>query len=982
MFDRRHLRALSVLVALLLSFPALAQQAGAQGGNSAPEDAQRYLDRAATARDTGTPEQELAVLQEGLSALGAESKSAYWIYLQLRQYYSDRGNQALALSVAEKQLRTTSSQGQEISVLAALTSLRSSLQDPAGAKEASDRMYQALAQARSSRAWARLGDLWQAIAAWASGNTQAHVGHVAEAEASFNACLSSMQKFLGPNPDAAVRQAFYVADCSTGLMAAYVQQGKLADAGAIAVQQRRFIESVAESQQRPQLLARVAPHYARIALEQGHDNKAREILDTALSQLLNAGAGEASLRVANLRLQLAQIEMLEGHWEKALEYHMIRRRGLQSAHGERGNNGVASPEFGYTLVRLGRAKEAVDMLAQITSAREKLFDATSIYRWEARAFYGVALAAAGERDAARKELSVAVPKLLELAHGERSSTDAGVLRTARLNWILDGYINLLSDYARSDQQAAGLDAVSEAFRMADIARGSSVQQALAASASRASIGDPALAELARREQDLQHEESALADAIGNLLSRGRIAEQDKIVAAMQATLAKLRTEHAQVQRDLQRRFPEYANLLEPRPLGIADIQKLLKPGEALLSIYTGSDRSLVWAVPAQGKVAFAVVPLNAEQIGERVARLRRTLDPGNVSIDNLPQFDFETAYELYQQLLAPVGAGWQAAHELIVVPHGRLGQLPFSVLTTQPWKNPASKIRYAAYADAPWLIKRMAISQLPAAISLTALRSRAAADRPQRAFIGFGDPVFAAAGADAASTTRGGGRRNLVITATEEKKNDIAGKIDFALLPALPDTAEEIQEVAKTLHAETARDLFLQRRASEHNVKTGDLAAYRVVMFATHGLVPGEMPGLYQPALALSNPALSGDGEDGMLTMEEILGLKLHADWVVLSACNTASSSGSGSEAVSGLGRAFFYAGAKALLVTNWPVETVSARLLTTNAFRRQTENIGTSRARAMQESELDLMKQSSGNEFSYAHPMFWAPYVVVGDGS
>ena len=117
-----------------------------------------------------------------------------------------------------------------------------------------------------------------------------------------------------------------------------------------------------------------------------------------------------------------------------------------------------------------------------------------------------------------------------------------------------------------------------------------------------------------------------------------------------------------------------------------------------------------------------------------------------------------------------------------------------------------------------------------------------------------------------------------------------------------------------------------------------------------------------------------------MLTMEEILGLKLRADWVVLSACNTASSSGNGSEAVSGLGRAFFYAGAKALLVTSWPVETVSARLLTTDAFRRQSESSSISRSRAMQESSLDLMKKTTSG-FSYAHPLFWAPYVVVGDG-
>ena len=105
----------------------------------------------------------------------------------------------------------------------------------------------------------------------------------------------------------------------------------------------------------------------------------------------------------------------------------------------------------------------------------------------------------------------------------------------------------------------------------------------------------------------------------------------------------------------------------------------------------------------------------------------------------------------------------------------------------------------------------------------------------------------------------------------------------------------------------------------------------------------------------------------------------------MLSACNTASADGQASEAVSGLGRAFFFAGAKALLVSHWPVETVSARLLTTELFKRQVANSKLGRAQAMREASLAVMQQSTkperGQPYSYAHPMFWAPFVVVGDG-
>ena len=118
-----------------------------------------------------------------------------------------------------------------------------------------------------------------------------------------------------------------------------------------------------------------------------------------------------------------------------------------------------------------------------------------------------------------------------------------------------------------------------------------------------------------------------------------------------------------------------------------------------------------------------------------------------------------------------------------------------------------------------------------------------------------------------------------------------------------------------------------------------------------------------------------------MLTMEEILNLKLNADWVVLSACNTAAAGGQSSESLSGLGRAFFYAGAKALLVTNWAVETESARMLTTETFRRQAAAPALSRAQALQQASLHVMKLSQGKEMSYAHPMFWAPYSLIGDG-
>jgi CHAT domain-containing protein len=210
---------------------------------------------------------------------------------------------------------------------------------------------------------------------------------------------------------------------------------------------------------------------------------------------------------------------------------------------------------------------------------------------------------------------------------------------------------------------------------------------------------------------------------------------------------------------------------------------------------------------------------------------------------------------------------------------------------------------------------------------------------------------------------------------------------ELALLPRLPDTQEEILEVAKALSADPAQDVFMQHAASVSKVMEADLSNRRVVMFATHGLVPGELDGLTQPALALSAPDVTGEARgDGLLTMEKILTLKLNADWVVLSACNTASGDGAGSEAVSGLGRAFFYAGARALLVSNWPVDSEASRLLMTDLFQRQQVRPGLHKASYLREAMQEMIQTTTAKDpqgqikYAYAHPLFWAPFVVVGD--
>ena len=283
---------------------------------------------------------------------------------------------------------------------------------------------------------------------------------------------------------------------------------------------------------------------------------------------------------------------------------------------------------------------------------------------------------------------------------------------------------------------------------------------------------------------------------------------------------------------------------------------------------------------------------------------------------------------------------------------------------------------------------------LPSVASLVALRGTTRQASQGEAFFGFGDPWFSAEQAAvgemelttqvAALDTRGLRLQRRFAPRTRE-----VDSAEIDKLPRLSETAEEVREMALALGADVSRDVFVGKRASEALVKGMDLSGRRVIAFATHGLVPGDLNGLTQPALALSSPKVTGEKEDGLLTMGEVLGLRLNADWVVLSACNTASAEGAGAEAVSGLGRAFFYAGARSLLVTHWPVETTSAKALTTEVFRQQAQDATLTRGEALRRAMVALIdgpgyvdSATSESLFSYAHPLFWAPFALIGDGS
>ncbi|HKX06805.1 MAG TPA: CHAT domain-containing tetratricopeptide repeat protein [Stellaceae bacterium] len=819
-------------------------------------------------------------------------------------------------------------------------------------------------------------------------------GRTADAETQYRQALAAAQTVLDGydgwmNQHKGSKETFqYIVTGMQSRLALVVErQGRLAEAEAIARQ--TLLDNLHQQGRYAPRTASTVGVLANIVLDEGRADDALRLAQAAVEIFDKIGASRGARISANARLVVGNALLVKGDWKGAMAAYDEAGRGIgpqDQAAGALFNGALGRI---IAMLKTGRAAEALDHVSRVAEARLKNLGPSHPATLETQGLRAAALYYSGRKDEALAAFREAVPKLIQTSRVNDSGDSAPILREMQMRFVLETYIGLLSE--RRDAAAAG-----EAFALADVIRGQSVQRALAQSAARVSVRDPALADLVRREQDARSQINALFALIANIQAAPADQRDDKAAAALRAQVDQMRGNRAKLREEIEKRFPDYANLIDPKPVTLEQARKVLGAGEAMVTFYLGETRSFVWTVPASGVPAFAGAPLSAVQVAAEVQALRRALEPNASTLAEIPAFDTDRAYRLYAALLQPVESGWRGANSLLVVPHGALGELPLALLPTAPGKpGAAGTLPFAEYQKVPWLIRQVAVTQLPSATSLVTLRTLPAGNASRRAFLGFGDPWFneaeakeaqSGAGPGTVIASRGAGGKGLHIVLRAAPKTETARTATVANLPRLPETADEVRNVAIALKADPNADVFLGARANEETVRTVDLGNRRVVMFATHGLVPGDLDGLQEPALALSAPGVAHVQGDGLLTMSKILGLKLDADWVVLSACNTAAGSGAGAEAVSGLGRAFFYAGTRALLVSNWPVETTSARTLTTDLFRRQAEQPGLSRAEALRQAELALIDgpgfSTDGKPlFSYAHPIFWAPFAIIGDG-
>ena len=182
-----------------------------------------------------------------------------------------------------------------------------------------------------------------------------------------------------------------------------------------------------------------------------------------------------------------------------------------------------------------------------------------------------------------------------------------------------------------------IDAAAEAFLLAEVARSRSVQRALAASGVRAAAGNPELAGLVRRDQDNRKRIAALYSVLSDALSRPSDQHNSKTLASLRSAIGKLEGALLALRREIEARFPAYAELINPKPVTIEGARGALRAGESLISIYVGGERTYIWAVSNRGAVKFASVELGREQLSEQVALLRGALDSNAEVLGDIPE---------------------------------------------------------------------------------------------------------------------------------------------------------------------------------------------------------------------------------------------------------------------------------------------------------------------------------------------------------
>ena len=510
------------------------------------------------------------------------------------------------------------------------------------------------------------------------------------------------------------------------------------------------------------------------------------------------------------------------------------------------------------------------------------------------------------------------------------------------------------DAANAQAKTPALD--NEMFEAAQLVGGGVADQTIARMAAREAAGTPALAAALREVQDAQR---ARDTARIELAAENSKADEDrnaKRVAALQTAFAAASKKYDTLAAGLAQSFPAYGALAAPGAASLGDVQRALEPGSALVMYLAGAKGSYALLVKPDALIVRRI-SANGDDLAADVADMRKTFVP---TLGHVAPFSLKSSHALYEKLLGPFEADLSATHMLIVAPSPELADLPFALLTT------AAPAANESYSDAAWIIRRMAVSNVPSPRAFLALaKADAARKQAPEPILAFGAPDFSGS---AAAALQG-------FAAVCLEDGPVSPDI-LRALPPLPGTTGEVNAVAHALGA-GPDSVLLGAAANEAALHTRKLSDYNVLYFATHGLLPGELHCQSEPSIALS-PSGKTTATDGLLTASEVAELDLNADLVVLSACNTAASGNgkSGGAALEGLADAFFDAGARAVVASHWQVPSTATVTLMTGMFGNFGSHRAEGLAQALRQAQLALIAKQTT-----AHPFYWAAFTLIGDG-
>jgi CHAT domain-containing protein/tetratricopeptide (TPR) repeat protein len=825
-------------------------------------------------------------------------------------------------------------------------------------------------------------------------NLRSILGQFDQSEPLYKRAIALQETALGP-------EHADISNSLGNLGRLYFEMGRYDEAGQLFRRAHAIAEKVYQNS--PYMITSHLKNLADVYRVQGRPKEAEPLLERAVA-IWQEQYGDKSALLAEPLAQLADLYYSEGRYAEA---ELLLSRAIE-LHEAQFN--TSHPNFGRMLLTLGsvqqaqrRSKQAEANFQRALSIWQKSLSPYHPYIVEARAELASLYLAQSQPALALRQSEEAVRILMR--RGPRLAAK-GTASTA-LNAISNAAVFRLHVVAL---YRAGISSESAqaSFLAAQRGRQTETANALSQMAERHLGATENLSVLIRERQDLERQwraaDQGLSSALGS--SNGQSA------AAARGRLVALDKRLGEIEREIAQRYPEFASFTGAAQLSIKEVQALLKPDEVAVQFLEtpeiGQSHSEMFAwVVGKDEFRWEKLPRSPQEIETMVATLRCGLDEqvwddsdgrarcsnltaGMPSPPNSLPFDVIEAHALFEALFAPFKEQI-AAKKLLIVPSERLMRIPLGVLITEKVKG------FPVYAEVNWLATQNAMTILPSISSLQALRKFARGSRAAEPFIGFGDPLLrgndgcARAAVPSRCPTsevdRDGelvmrGRGTLSRTpVTKFYKQRV---VDIAALQSqcpLPETAFELGCVAQSLGA-SAASLNLREKATEKVIKSSALQNYRVVHFATHGLLAidtQQVSGgtLVEPALLFTPPATPTELDDGLLTASEIMQLKLDADWVVLSACNTAGGDKIESgEALSGLARAFFYAGARALLVSHWAVDSNAAVRLTTRSFTELKSDPGIGPAEALRRSMLQMIKTRAEYQ---SHPAYWAAFSIVG---